>query len=491
MISSIAQWHQVNSFAALPPDFYSRVRPQPLSDPQLLHVNTDVAALLDLSPQALHDPLFLRVFSGQEPLPGSEPLAAVYSGHQFGVWAGQLGDGRAHLLAEVTTSTGNHELQLKGSGMTPYSRMADGRAVVRSSVREYLAGEAMAGLGIPTTRALSLVVSNDPVYRETVETAAIITRVAPSFVRFGSFEHWHKAPRQLQWLTDYVIHRFYPECLDTTAGLPGAGKAYIVNWLAQVVKRTAQLIAHWQTAGFCHGVMNTDNMSILGLTLDYGPYGFIDAFQADHVCNHSDTRGRYAWNAQPAVAQWNLHRLASVFTTLDIPVEALQEALSGFEAAFLETYRGSMARKLGLRAWQPGDDDLYDGWWGLLHEQAADFTLAFRRLAQVPEQPDTFLALFPDHEPVHDWLDGYLQRTAHDNLPAAERVERMNGANPLYVLRNHLAQNAIQAAEQGNVSEIDTLLRLLRNPFTETDGHSAYAEPPPAGSRPVAVSCSS
>lgn len=484
---SVNDWLLVNSFEQLPAAFYSRVQPQPLTDPKLLHVNSQVAHMLDLAPQAWQDPEFLHVFSGTKGLHGNTPLCAVYSGHQFGVWAGQLGDGRAHLLGEVQTANGRHELQLKGAGLTPYSRMGDGRAVLRSSVREYLASEAMAGLGIPTSRALALVVSNDPVYRETVETAAIVTRVAPSFVRFGSFEHWHGKPEQLQVLTDYVIDNFYPECRTEGA----TTKKAALNFLEQVVQRTARLIADWQTVGFCHGVMNTDNMSILGLTIDYGPYGFIDAFQADHICNHSDSQGRYAWNAQPAVAQWNLYRLASALAGLGLQPEAMKERLGVFEAAFLDAYRKNMSRKLGLSGWRAGDDDLYDGWWGLLHHQKADFTRTFRALSSVPGSEQKLLSEFSDPEPVHDWLDAYLQRVANDTLSASERVQQMNSANPVYVLRNHLAQQAIQAAQNGDASEIDTLLMLLRTPFTERDGFQAYAAAPPEWAGKLQVSCSS
>lgn len=485
--TSVNDWLLVNSFEQLPAAFYSRVQPQPLTDPKLLHVNSQVAHGLDLAPQAWQDPEFLHVFSGTKGLHGNTPLCAVYSGHQFGVWAGQLGDGRAHLLGEVQTSNGRHELQLKGAGLTPYSRMGDGRAVLRSSVREYLASEAMAGLGIPTSRALALVTSNDPVYRETVETAAIVTRVAPSFVRFGSFEHWHGKPEQLQVLADYVIDNFYPECRTHGATAQNAA----LNLLEQVVQRTARLIADWQTVGFCHGVMNTDNMSILGLTIDYGPYGFIDAFQADHICNHSDSQGRYAWNAQPAVAHWNLYRLASALAGLGLQSEALKERLGIFEAAFLDAYRKNMSRKLGLSGWRAGDDDLYDGWWALLHLQKADFTRAFRALSSVPGSEQKLLREFSDPEPVHDWLDAYLQRVANDTLSASERVQQMNSANPVYVLRNHLAQQAIQAAQNGDASEIDTLLMLLRTPFTEHEGYQAYAAAPPEWAGKLQVSCSS
>lgn len=480
-----------NSFAGLPPAFYTRLLPQPLNQPRLLHANADVAALLGLSPKALRDPDFLSVFSGSAPLPGGDTLAAVYSGHQFGVWAGQLGDGRAHLLGEVATPSGNWELQLKGSGRTPYSRMGDGRAVLRSSVREYLAGEAMAGLRIPTTRSLALVVSDDPVYRETVETAAIVTRVSPSFVRFGSFEHWSRAPEQLRALFDYVVDQFYPECRDAGLGEGSSQTDVVRRFLREVTRRTARLIADWQTVGFCHGVMNTDNMSILGLTIDYGPYGFMDAFQVNHICNHSDTQGRYAWNAQPAAANWNLYRLGSALMGLDVPADALKDELAHFESDFLTAYRENLRNKLGLLRWEEGDDALLDDWWRLLHTQKADFTLSFRGLATALQNREAFLSNFADQEAVNIWLDHYAQRLVRDGRDDATRVRQMNQANPLYVLRNHLAEQAIQAAAQGDASEIDTLLDLLRDPYTERRGYDAYAALPPEWAGELAVSCSS
>lgn len=480
-----------NSFAELPHDFHTFLPPQPLTAPRLLHVSTDVAALLGIAPEVLQQPEFLEVVSGQRPLPGGRTLAAVYSGHQFGVWAGQLGDGRAHLLGEILTPQGPWELQLKGSGRTPYSRMGDGRAVLRSSVREYLAGEAMAGLGIPTTRALALVVSDDPVYRETVETAAIVTRVSPGFVRFGSFEHWAGNPANLRILTDYVIDRHYPEVRDAEGGEPVTEEQAVLRLLREVVRRTARLVADWQTAGFCHGVMNTDNMSILGLTIDYGPYGFMDRFQANHICNHSDTHGRYAWNVQPAVAHWNLYRLGGVFLGLGLTEDALRDALSGYESDFLAQYQGNLCRKLGLMAWEAGDDDLVDAWWRLLHEQRADFTLAFRHLAGVDDDPAPFLALFADPEAARQWLSRYAERLQRQNLPVAQRRAGMLRANPLYVLRNHLAQGAIDAATNGDATEIETLLSLLRDPFTEKPGFEKYAQQAPEWAEQLEVSCSS
>ncbi|MCD0504108.1 protein adenylyltransferase SelO [Bordetella petrii] len=493
---TLGQLRAQNSFAALPPAFYTRLEPRPPGAPRLLHANEQAAALIGLSPSALQSDEFLRVFSGQQPLPGGQTLAAVYSGHQFGVWAGQLGDGRAHLLGEIQGPQSSWELQLKGAGMTPYSRMGDGRAVLRSSVREYLASEAMHGLGIPTTRALALVVSDDPVMRETVETAAIVTRMSPTFVRFGSFEHWssRRQPDELRILADYVIDKFYPQCREAgTGGMPGPEGAYL-RLLVEVTRRTALLMAGWQAVGFCHGVMNTDNMSILGLTLDYGPYGFMDTFRLDHICNHSDSEGRYAWNRQPSVALWNLYRLGGSLHALLPDVEALRSVLDGYEAIFTRAFHQRMAAKLGLSGWQADDEALVDDLLRLMHHQRADFTLTFRRLADaVRGQAQGFQDLFVDRQAALAWYERLAARHAQDEAggDAAARATAMDAVNPLYVLRNHLAEQAIRAAKAGDAGEIDTLLGLLRDPCTERPGYEAYAALPPDWAGGIEVSCSS
>lgn len=491
MIHRVTDLTVRNSYASLPASFYSRVRPQPLNAPRLLHANTELMREMGWDPSIADDPDFLAVCSGQMPLPGGDTIATVYSGHQFGVWAGQLGDGRAHLLGEVDTPLGFLELQLKGSGRTPYSRMGDGRAVLRSSVREYLASEALHGLGIPTTRALALVVSDDPVYRETVETAAIVTRVSPSFLRFGTFEHVAQAPDDLQALMNYLLEHAYPECRALSDGKPASLAGAAVCVLETVVVRTAKLMADWLCAGFCHGVMNTDNMSMLGLTLDYGPFGFMDAFQAGHICNQTDVQGRYAWNAQPSVAYWNLHRLAGTLVGLGADADALKAVLQAYEPAFLDAYRYIMAAKLGLGQWQAGDDELADTWWQLLHHHRADFTLAFRTLAEAPDQPQPFLDLFSEPESARSWLGRYGARVRRASVAPDQRIARMNAINPVYVLRNHLAQQAIDAAAQGDASVIDTLLHLLREPYTVKAGHEAWAQPPAPGQAAGPLSCSS
>lgn len=491
---SLTELQAVNSFAALPAAFYTRLAPRPLNNPRLLHANADAAALIGLNPAALSSPEFLDVFSGAQPLPGGDTLAAVYSGHQFGVWAGQLGDGRAHLLGEVQGPEGAWELQLKGSGMTPYSRMGDGRAVLRSSVREYLASEAMHGLGVPTTRALALVVSDDPVMRETVETAAIVTRMSPSFVRFGSFEHWssRRQPDMLKTLADYVIDRYYPECRDAPTGDSPKETAPYINLLRVVTRRTALLMADWQAVGFCHGVMNTDNMSILGLTLDYGPYGFMDGFRLGHVCNHSDSEGRYSWNRQPSVALWNLYRLGGSLHMLVQDAESLRAVLDEFEAIFTQAFHARMGAKLGLAAWRPQDEALLDDLFKLMDANQADFTLSWRRLAAALQgQRSAFEDLFIDRPAAGAWLDRLQTRLAQDGRAVAEVVAGMNRVNPLYVLRNHLAEEAIRAAKNGDATEIDTLMKLLKNPYVAQDGYERYAGLPPDWAGSIEVSCSS
>jgi uncharacterized protein YdiU (UPF0061 family) len=367
--------------------------------------------------------------------------------------------------------------------------MGDGRAVLRSSVREYLAGEAMHGLGIPTTRALALVVSDDTVVRETLETAAVVTRTAPSFVRFGSFEHWgfNDRPELLRILADYVIDKFYPECREAQ-GEQGP----LLALLDAVMRRTARLMAGWQTVGFCHGVMNTDNMSILGLTLDYGPYGFMDAFQADHICNHTDAQGRYAWSRQPSVGLWNLYRLAGALHALIPDTDALRGVLDGYEAAFADAFCSRMAAKLGIAQWQDGDEPLVDDLLRLMHANRADFTMTFRRLSDAVRGVEQgFLDHFIDRPAAQAWLQRLQARHAAEGRAPAERAAAMDRVNPLYVLRNHLAELAIRAAKEGDASEIDTLLMLLADPCTERPGFERYANLPPDWAAGIEVSCSS
>jgi len=479
-----------NSFAALPPLFYSRVAPTPFeTEPTLIHFNAQAAALLDLDPTVQHDPRFVEAFSSRCQLPGMDPIAMLYAGHQFGHYVPQLGDGRAIILGETTNQRGEKwELQLKGSGQTPYSRGSDGRAVLRSSIREYLCGEAMHGLGIPTTRGLCLIGSADEVHRERIETGAMLTRLAPSHVRFGSFEvfYYRNQHEQVRVLADYVITQHYPELADQP-------DRYL-RFLQTVIQRTARLIAQWQAVGFAHGVMNTDNMSILGLTLDYGPYGFMEAYDPGFICNHSDHHGRYAFDQQPQIGLFNLSCLAQALLPL-LEIEAAKAALEGYQAHFIEHYQRLMAQKLGFA--QPDETvvHLLEELLAQMHESRIDYTLLFRALSEVSrdshEGATALRDRFIDRERYDRWLDGYrthLRACARDD---ATRRPAMLATNPKYVLRNYLAQVVIEKAEQGDYAEIERLLTVLRAPFDEHPPLAHYAETPPAWADNIQVSCSS
>ncbi len=475
-----------HGFAALGPAFYTELRPTPLPSPHWVGISPDVARLVGLDPTWLASDEALQAFTGNTLLSGSQPLATVYSGHQFGVWAGQLGDGRAILLGETANG---HEIQLKGAGRTPYSRMGDGRAVLRSSIREFLCSEAMHGLGIPTSRALCITGSPAPVRREEVETAAVVTRVAPSFVRFGHFEHFaaNGQETQLQALADYVIDRYYPECRDTAEF---GGNAYAAL-LQAVSERTARLMAQWQAVGFCHGVMNTDNMSILGLTIDYGPFQFLDAFVPGHVCNHSDTQGRYAYNRQPNVAYWNLFCLAQALLPLIGDEELAKAALESYKAVFPQEFMDRMRAKLGLPVQYEQDATLIDGILQLLARNGVDYTIFWRRLSHAVGNSDfePVRDLFADREAFDAWLLSYSEQLTLDGKALSANL--MLKTNPKFVLRNHLGEQAIRAAKLGDFSELQTLQRLLERPFEEHPGHDAYAAFPPDWASSIEISCSS
>lgn len=492
--SAALNW--TNRFHRLGPAFYTELPATPLPDPHWVARSEDVARLLGWPNDWWCDPQALAVFSGHGGWPGLRPLASVYSGHQFGVWAGQLGDGRALWLGEVNAPGGPLELQLKGSGRTPYSRMGDGRAVLRSSIREFLCSEAMAGLGIPTTRALCVTGSALPVRRETLETAAVLTRVAPSLIRFGHFEHFADRGQldALRALADFVIQHHAPACAE--ADQPHVA---LLGWVTQ---RTAELIAQWQAAGFCHGVMNTDNMSILGLTIDYGPFGFLDAFDPGHICNHSDEQGRYAYDQQPAIAFWNLYALGQALMPLIRDGDAAMAALDTFKTDYPRAWATRWRAKLGLRQAEPQDTELVQALLGLMARDRVDFTILLRRLAGFDAAPqarnDTLRDMFHDREAFDTWAATYRARLGREPAePGAQRAARMNRVNPRVVLRNHLAETAIQAAREGDFSETDQLLKALRQPFDEdvtgvpAETLARYAGFPPDWAQHIEVSCSS
>lgn len=479
-----------NTYARLPEAFYARVAPTPLPDPYGVSFNTDAAALIDLDPAVAERGEWVQLFSGNRSLPGADPLAMLYAGHQFGHYVPQLGDGRAILLGEVRNTGGETwDLQLKGSGQTPFSRGFDGRSVLRSAIREYLCSEAMHGLGIPTTRALCIVGSDLPVQREEVETAATLVRMAPTHVRFGSFEvfFYRRQHEHLRTLADYVIEQHFPELTEAPDRYP--------RLLTEVSTRTAQLMAQWQTVGFAHGVMNTDNMSILGLTIDYGPFGFMDDYDPGFIPNHTDVSGRYAFDQQPGVGMWNVGRLAQAMIPLMVLEEA-QAALDAYEPAFLDRYAELLRAKLGLREAHEDDVALIGELFGLLHTNHADFTRFFRALGGFTQDPTNANApirdLFIDWVAWNTWADRYRERLQAEASVDAERKVRMDAVNPKYVLRNYLAQNAItRATEQRDFSEIDRLLVLLRKPYDEQPEMEEYAAPPPDWGKRLVVSCSS
>jgi uncharacterized protein YdiU (UPF0061 family) len=465
-----------NHFAKLGEGFFTAMPAEKIGTPHLVHANAAAAALIDLDPKIFADPRFAEIASGHRALEGFESLAMVYSGHQFGVWAGQLGDGRALLIGQARNAKGElWDIQLKGAGKTPYSRFGDGRAVMRSTIREYLCSEAMASLGIPTSRALSIVATGENVRREEIEPGAVLTRLARSHIRFGHFEHFfhHNQKDKVRQLADYVMAEYFPQI--------EAGD--YASWYGEVVRLTAQMIAHWQAVGFSHGVMNTDNMSILGLTLDYGPYGFMDAYDPHFICNHTDEQGRYSFINQPAIAHWNLRALALTLTEL-VPTDALVAKLNTYEDHFGKTYRALMRAKLGLTREDEGDDRLTGELLALMAKARADYALSFRNLSGDDE---SWLALFgAKREDAAAWLARWHARTKDEDLSGLDKV------NPLYVLRNWVAETAIRAMEdRDDVATLDQIFKLVQRPFEKQNGGEAFAAPPPLEMCGLSVSCSS
>jgi uncharacterized protein YdiU (UPF0061 family) len=521
---------------------WSRVEPTPVAAPRVVAHSAEMAALLGIDAATLASPAFAEVMGGNALAEGMQPYAANYGGHQFGHWAGQLGDGRAITLGESVNAAGQRwELQLKGAGPTPYSRRADGRAVLRSSIREFLCSEAMHHLGVPTTRALCLVATGEPVLRDMFydgnpkqEPGAIVCRVAPSFIRFGNFEL--PSARDdlplLERLIDFTIRRDFPELAgDDGALVPGQGAGIgdandapvtpvattshtlRARWFREVCERSARMVAHWMRVGFVHGVMNTDNMSILGLTIDYGPYGWIDNYDLDWTPNTTDAEGRrYRYGQQPAIVQWNLMRLAQALAPAFDTVETLQQGLQSFVDVYTAAARANIAAKLGLRDCRDDDVERWHELQQLLHDAEVDMTIFFRALADFDvaapgaEARSPASGLFADafydeakraaFAPRFDaWLAEYAARAVEDGVPADVRRAGMNAVNPKYVLRNYLAQQVIDRAERGDFDGIAELLDVMRRPYDEQPGREAFAAKRPDWARVKAgcsmLSCSS
>ncbi len=499
---------------------FSRVTPAHVSNPQLVAYAREVADLLDLSAEDVASDQFRQVFAGNLLLDGMDPFAMCYGGHQFGNWAGQLGDGRAINLGEIVNRHGEHwTLQLKGAGPTPYSRTADGLAVLRSSIREFLCSEAMHHLGVPTTRALSVMVTGEKVIRDMfyngnpkAEPGAIVCRVAPSFTRFGNFEILASRNELdlLRQLVDHTIRADFPELGEPTPAVYG-------EWFAEVCRRTATMIVHWMRVGFVHGVMNTDNMSILGLTIDYGPYGWLEDYDPGWTPNTTDAGGkRYRYGHQPQIAQWNLLRLANAIYTLTADAPPLEAALTLYGDTLNQAYQAMMAAKLGFKAFDPATDgELIDELLTVLQLVETDMTLFYRNLAHYPVSVPALepaveedrltplldayydtAALTPEYRSrIGNWLDQYAARVRRDGTPDAERASAMNAVNPKYVLRNYLAQLAIDQAETGDYTLVNELLDVLRTPYAEQSAKETFAAKRPEWARHRAgcsmLSCSS
>jgi len=467
-----------NPYLELPEECYDRVTPTPLIRPHLIHANPDVAEELGIDESELHSEDFVKFLNGQHEVEGSDTFAMCYAGHQFGQFVPRLGDGRAINIGTID----NYHLQLKGAGQTEYSRHGDGRAVLRSSIREYLMSEAMQGLGIPSTLCLGIIGSDHNVQRDTVEKAAVVCRVSSSWVRFGTFEYFANEGRfkELRALADYVIDETFPH-------LSHQEDRYTLLF-NDVVVFTARLMAQWMSVGFNHGVMNTDNMSIAGLTIDYGPYAFLDDFKHDNVCNHTDIHGRYSFSNQPEIAKWNLEALMVALSPLST-IKKMNQSLKMFDKVYNRYYHYYMCKKLGLDIVKEEDPELIDDMLDMLEKLQVDYTLFFRTLSHYEGDRTALLRTGLYHEPMNTWLDRYDERIKE--LDQIERKKQMLSANPKYVLKNYMLQEAIDAAGEGDFTVVNDLFKIAQNPFDEYPEFERWADATPSEFKNKKLSCSS
>jgi uncharacterized protein YdiU (UPF0061 family) len=469
-----------NSYARLPPRFFARLPPTPVAAPSLIRLNVDLARQLGIDPEFLASPAGVAILAGNSVAAGSEPLAMAYAGHQFGNWVPQLGDGRAVLLGEIVDRNGiRRDVQLKGAGRTPFSRMGDGRAVLGPVLREYIVSEAMEALGVPTTRSLAAVATGEQVMRDGVKPGAVLSRVARSHVRIGTFEFFANRGDAdgVRLLADYVIARHYPEA--ALSALPYRAL------LDAIIARTAELVARWMTIGFIHGVMNTDNMSIAGETIDYGPCAFMDAYHPGTVYSSIDHGGRYAYANQPRIAHWNLSRLAGAFLPLlgedqEAAIPVAQEALDRYPALFQAAYLGGLRRKLGLTTGEDGDMALAQDLLERMQANHADFTLTFRSLGDAADGHDEpARALFDDPTAFDGWAAEWRDRLKREDAIVGARRAVMRMANPAFIPRNHQVEAVIRAAEdRSDFAPLEALLTVLAAPYDDQPEFAHYAAPP-------------
>lgn len=479
MGKKLADLHFTNRLYKAAPFIYALVSPTPLTSPKIIHVNPSVRKKIGLDETIIENPSFLRFINGDLDFEGLFFGASFYSGHQFGHYVSRLGDGRAITIAEIKNDQQEYiELQLKGSGLTPFSRMGDGKAVVRSSIREYLASAHLKALGIPTTEALSIISGSDGVYREEVEKSAIVLRTSESFLRFGHYQYFAHTNQleELKTLVDFTIENYFKAYHQHP-------NAYVL-FFQEVVKRTAALFAHWQAVGFCHGVLNTDNMSILGLTLDYGPYGFINDFDQDYICNHSDHEGRYSLGNQPSIGLWNLQALGAALSSL-ISETDLKRTLESYPQLFLVQYRKLLLDKCGLYKLQETDEDFIRSMLNMLVFTKLDYTVFFRSLSNY-KVGSLVLKNVPASDALANWLTLYEQRLKIEDIEESERHELMLEVNPKFILRNYLAQMCID-----DPSMISQYFDILTNPYEEWITLDALSKPAPEKYKNLSVSCSS
>lgn len=467
-------------YLSLDPIFYHKVSPAPLQKPKLISFNTDAAKLIGLDPAQISNEELTSLLNGTRLLNGSQPYAMCYAGHQFGYYVPRLGDGRAINLGCVNGWT----LQLKGSGQTLYSRQGDGRAVLRSSIREYLMSEAMNGLGIPTSRALAIIGSDEKVARETWERGAIVLRLAPSWIRFGSFEYFFHAHKhqELESLADFLLQESFPQFV-------GVEEAYL-KMFGEILKRTARLMALWQSVGFNHGVMNTDNMSAIGITIDYGPFAFMDTFESGYICNHTDAQGRYSYDNQPRIGYWNLERLAHALSPL-IPTEKLRSELDKYGDYFTTYLMELLRAKLGLDTPHDNDSDLLRALFTVMENGRTDMTPFFRTLSRYNGNREHLLALTLAPNQLNEWCDRYDERLLLNASSTELRHEQMLRTNPKYILKNYILQEAIDAAEKDDFTLVNDLLMLAHSPYDEHYEFERYAGVTPQHHTNLKLSCSS